>query len=170
MVNRSWRRKNGHIKQECSPGGTFLRFAIIMWPRIGSCTKVYRRVGPGTVSHNPAMLIINADDWGRSREETDVALSCWQQGTLSSVTAMVFMKDSERAASLAKKANLNVGLHLNLIEPFTCTNAPSLVKKDQERVRRFLRRGKFALILYNPFLCQAFRRVYEAQATEFRRL
>jgi len=44
------------------------------------------------------MLIINADDFGRSWEETDVAHSCIRRGQITSVTAMVFMHDSERAA------------------------------------------------------------------------
>jgi predicted glycoside hydrolase/deacetylase ChbG (UPF0249 family) len=48
------------------------------------------------------MLIINADDWGRSVAETDAALRCYREGRITSVNAMVFMQDSERAARLTK--------------------------------------------------------------------
>ena len=62
------------------------------------------------------MIIINADDWGRSCLETDAALSCYAKGTITSMSAMVFMQDSQRAAALAKEVRLPVGLHLNLNE------------------------------------------------------
>ena len=56
------------------------------------------------------MLIINADDWGRSQAETDAALRCYQGGRITSVSAMVFMADSERAAELAKEKRIGRGL------------------------------------------------------------
>ena len=65
------------------------------------------------------MLIINADDWGRSVAETDAALRCYKGGRITSVSAMVFMEDSERAAELAKENELDVGLHLNFTDEFT---------------------------------------------------
>ena len=65
------------------------------------------------------MLIINADDLGRSRAETDAALRCYKAGRITSVSAMVFMSDSERAAEVARENELDVGLHLNFGEPFT---------------------------------------------------
>ena len=65
------------------------------------------------------MLIINADDWGRSRAETNAALECYQHGRITSVSAMVFMNDSERAAEIAREHNLDAGLHLNFTDPFT---------------------------------------------------
>ena len=65
------------------------------------------------------MLIINADDWGRSLAETDAALECYKAGRITSVSAMVFMGDSERAAELAKENKLDVGLHLNFTDRFT---------------------------------------------------
>ena len=71
------------------------------------------------------MLIINADDWGRSAAETDAALRCYKAGRVTSVSAMVFMEDSERAAELAKENELDVGLHLNFAEPFTGSNHPA---------------------------------------------
>ena len=56
------------------------------------------------------MLIINADDWGRSVAETDAAFQCYTKGRVTSVSAMVFMADSERAAELAKENELDGGL------------------------------------------------------------
>jgi predicted glycoside hydrolase/deacetylase ChbG (UPF0249 family) len=65
------------------------------------------------------MLIINGDDFGRSAAETDAALRCYRAGRITSVSAMVFMVDSERAAQVANADGLDVGLHLNFSELFT---------------------------------------------------
>lgn len=58
------------------------------------------------------MIIVNADDWGRSRSETDAALFCYRKGRITSVSAMVFMEDSDRAADLAKDEGIDVGVAL----------------------------------------------------------
>ena len=115
------------------------------------------------------MLIINADDWGRSRAETEYALTCHALGTVTSVSAMVFMKDSERAAELANKENVDVGLHVNFTDAFTAP-APQRLCECQGRIARFLKRSKYALLFYHPLLRSAFRYVYEAQADEFQRI
>jgi len=116
------------------------------------------------------MIIINADDWGRSPGETDAALACYRAGRISSVSAMVFMDDSERAADLAKKYKLSVGLHLNLNVPFTGKMVPPLIAKDHQRIVKFMSVGKYMQLLYNPFLRRQFRQVYDAQTQEFIRL
>lgn len=116
------------------------------------------------------MLIVNADDLGRSCEETDAALACCKLGTVTSVSAMVFMKDSDRAARLAREAGVDVGLHINLTEEFTSEEAPPRLREAHRRIARFLRRSRYALLLYHPGLRKEFRYVYEAQAGEFRRL
>jgi predicted glycoside hydrolase/deacetylase ChbG (UPF0249 family) len=116
------------------------------------------------------MLIVNADDWGSSRSETDAALACFVKGRITSVTAMVFMVDSERAADLAKELGIDVGLHLNLDGEFTGDHCPADVREHHARIRRFLKRNKYACLLYNPCLRKTFRRVYQAQAQEFQRL
>ena len=64
------------------------------------------------------MIIVNADDWGRSRSDTDAALACYKEERITSVSAMVFMEDSARAAELAKEMGIDVGLHINLTQPF----------------------------------------------------
>ncbi len=116
------------------------------------------------------MLIVNADDWGRSCRETDAALACCKLGSVTSVSAMVFMKDSERAARIARENGVDVGLHINLTEEFTSGEVPAPLGKAHRRIARFLRRSKYALLLYHPGLRDEFRYVYEAQAGEFRRL
>jgi len=116
------------------------------------------------------MLIINADDWGRSPVETDTALRCHQEGRITSVSAMVFMEDSERAAELAKENELDVRLHVNLAEPFTGKNHPAELDHYHGRTVRYLTRNKYAQLLYNPLLRKEFAYSYRAQSEEFVRL
>jgi hypothetical protein len=116
------------------------------------------------------MLIINADDWGRSRMETDAALQCFQHGAITRVSAMVFMEDSERAADVAKSCGVDVGLHLNLTEAFVTGVPSSAVIDAHSRTSRFLKSSKYAQLLYHPLLREAFQRTYQAQAAEFLRL
>jgi len=115
------------------------------------------------------VLIINADDWGRSPEETDAALECYRAGRLTSVSAMVFMQDSERGANLAKDAGLtDVGLHLNLSQRYNAASNGSVAA--HETIVRFLTKSKYAVLLYNPGLRRAFKQVFQAQFDEFVRL
>jgi len=116
------------------------------------------------------MLIINADDLGRSVSETDAALDCYRAGRITSVTAMVFMNDSERAAQLALANSISAGLHLNLTESFAAVSASSELTERHERVVRFLTRAKYASLVYNPALRNDFRYIYETQIEEFIRL
>jgi len=117
------------------------------------------------------MLVINADDWGRSVAETDAVLRCYRAGRITSVSAMVFMADSERAAKLAKDHELDdIGLHLNFSEDFTDARCPESLKQHHRRIVRFLRRNKYALLVYNPSLRRAFACSYHAQMEEFVRL
>lgn len=116
------------------------------------------------------MIIVNADDWGRSEAETNAALECYSWGTVTSATAMVFMADSERAAGLARDAGISIGLHLNLSERFTGLKASPVILGRHERILRYLKSSKYALLLYNPLLKEAFEVVYHAQVNEFLRL
>ena len=116
------------------------------------------------------MLIINADDWGRSIPETDAALECVAAGRVTSVTAMVFMADSERAARLALEAGVPVGLHLNLCEKFSGDAVPKDVAATQARVLGFLNSSKYASLVYHPGLRHAFAQAYRDQLKEFERL
>jgi predicted glycoside hydrolase/deacetylase ChbG (UPF0249 family) len=116
------------------------------------------------------MLIINADDWGRSVAETDAALRCYKGARITSVSAMVFMKDSERAAELAKENDLDVGLHLNFTDRFAANHYPATLGNYHQKIVDFLTANKYAQLLYNPFLRKEFAYSYEAQAGEFARL
>jgi predicted glycoside hydrolase/deacetylase ChbG (UPF0249 family) len=116
------------------------------------------------------MLIINADDLGRSVAETDAALTCFRAGRITSASLMVFMDDSERAARLAQDANLDVGLHLNFTAPFTASDCPPDLVDAQNRLAGFLRRHRYAQLVYHPVLRKQFAESYRAQAAEFARL
>jgi chitin disaccharide deacetylase len=116
------------------------------------------------------MLIVNADDLGRSRAATDNALACYVRERITSTSAMVFMEDSERAAELALASGIDVGLHINLSERFTAEAVPEGLRYSQAVLCRFLRASKYALLLYNPFLRRQFRDVFQSQYSEFIRL
>jgi hypothetical protein len=120
-------------------------------------------------SSSGGLLIVNADDWGRDRPTTDQTLTCARAGAVSSVSAMVFMEDSERAAAVAREHGIEAGLHLNLTTSFTARCAPRLAA-DQERLGRYLRRHRLSQIVFHPGLVRAFGDVVAAQLDEFRRL
>src|SRR5260221_1253294 len=109
------------------------------------------------------MLIINADDWGRSKAETDAAAACCQAGRVTSTTAMMFMADSERAAELAVESKIDVGLHLNFTEKFTGKNHSETLQNCHADIVRFLKRTKYAQLLYNPRLRKQFDFSYKTQ-------
>jgi hypothetical protein len=116
------------------------------------------------------LLIINADDWGRNREATDRTLNCALRQKISSVSAMVFMEDSERAAGLAGQARIDVGLHLNLTTPFSVSTCPAGLLRHHEKVAQYLKRHRLAQVMYHPGLSNSFQYVVAAQLDEFRRL
>ena len=116
------------------------------------------------------MLIINADDWGRSKTETDAALACFKAGRITSVTAMVYMEDSELAAAVAKTNALSAGLHLNFSQPFNAVNCPERTRERHAKNVKFLTANKYAQLVYNPFLRQAMAGDCTAQLDEFLRL
>jgi chitin disaccharide deacetylase len=115
-------------------------------------------------------LIINADDWGRSRETTDRTLECWERGSITSVSAMMFMEDSIRAAALARERGIDVGLHLNFTTPFSGGSHPARLGEHQQGIGRRLRRHRFAQVMFHPDLIRSFEYVVSAQLEEFRRL
>jgi predicted glycoside hydrolase/deacetylase ChbG (UPF0249 family) len=116
------------------------------------------------------MIIVNADDWGGWPTATNAIRTCFVAGRVSSVSAMVFMEDSARAAGLALELGLDAGLHLNLNQDLSAADCPPDVKARQARIGRFLKRSRYALLLYHPFLRNDFRAVFAAQLAEFVRL
>ena len=115
-------------------------------------------------------LIINADDWGRGRETTDRTLECRERGSITSVSAMVFMEDSVRAAALALEHGIDAGLHLNFTAPFSGGSYPAMLREHQQRIARRLLRHRFAQVIFYPQLIRSFEYVVSAQLDEFRRL
>ena len=116
------------------------------------------------------MIIVNADDFGRSRAETDAVVVCHKARRITSTTAMVFMQDSERAAEAAVGLAMDTGLHLNLSQRFTGARVTDAVRRSHDRIVSFLGSSKYALLVYNPFLRRQFHDVVEAQVEEFARL
>lgn len=84
------------------------------------------------------MLIVNADDFGASPSTSDPVVDLFEQGVISSASAMVRMRDSERAASLARERAMPTGLHLNLTLPFDDAGIPPAVRERQLRITEIL--------------------------------
>jgi len=116
------------------------------------------------------VIIVNADDWGRSPSETDTALACYKEERITSVSAMVFMEDSARASELAKETGIDVGLHLNLTQRFSGEVRLGSLTDYHDRIAGFLTAHKYAFLIYNPALRKLLCYVYQAQVDEFIRL
>ena len=116
------------------------------------------------------MLIITADDWGKNTLATNNSLLCFKNARITSVSALVFMKDSVRAAELACAFGVESGLHLNFTLPFEGAVRSEKMLASQLRLAAFLEKSRFAPILYNPFLNKDFEYVYMAQYDEYVRL
>jgi predicted glycoside hydrolase/deacetylase ChbG (UPF0249 family) len=116
------------------------------------------------------VLIVNADDWGRTTAETDAALACFSQGRVTSVTAMTFMADSGRAAAIARERNVPVGLHLNFAEPLTAPGVDRAILSEHRGLAQILARTRHSAFVPNPFLRGALRRAFRSQLNEFVRL
>jgi len=125
---------------------------------------------PSNEAPKTGILIINADDWGLNREATNRTLECLRRKAVSSVSAMVFMGDSERGAELALGDGVDAGLHLNLTTPFSAAGVPVALMRHHERVAGYLRRHRLAQVLFHPGLRGSFQYVVTAQLDEFRRL
>jgi predicted glycoside hydrolase/deacetylase ChbG (UPF0249 family) len=121
-------------------------------------------------SGSSGSLIVNADDWGRDRETTDRTLDCIRAATVSGVSAMMFMEDSERAAELAREHRVDTGLHLNFTEPFSAKYCPGQVADRHNQVRAYLRRNARARVFFNVGLRRSFAYLVAAQLDEYRRL
>jgi hypothetical protein len=115
-------------------------------------------------------LIVNADDWGRDRNTTDRISECSLRGSVSSVSAMVFMEDSERAAALALERGIDAGLHVNFTTPFSAPHCPASLVRHQQPLTRYLLRHRLAQVIFHPGLVRSFEYVVAAQIEEFCRL
>ncbi|MFP4013450.1 MAG: ChbG/HpnK family deacetylase [Chitinispirillaceae bacterium] len=116
------------------------------------------------------MLVINADDWGSSGMITSRIEECVRAGVVDTVSAMVFMKDSERASHLASAMGLEAGLHINFTTPFDCRHASDRLIASQQRVISYLKGSRVAQFIFNPLLNRDFDYVFKAQYDEYYRL
>jgi chitin disaccharide deacetylase len=116
------------------------------------------------------LLIVNADDWGRDYETTERISECLVRGTVSSVSAMVFMDDSERAAAKVRERGIDAGLHLNFTTPFSAQICSRQLLERQGRLSAYLQRHPLARVVFNPWLVRDFEYVVAVQLDEFRRL
>jgi len=119
---------------------------------------------------NQGAIIVNADDWGCDRATTDRTLDCFRVGSISSVSAMVFMADSERAADTACLHGIDAGLHLNFTAPYSAQNCSRQLMEHQQKVARTLTAHRYASALYHPGLAASFEYLVTAQLEEYKRL
>ncbi len=142
---------------------------VVMPPLVktGSTVSV---TGEGNVASSAGFLIINADDWGRDALTTDRILDCCAVGAVSSVSAMVFMEDSERAAAIARERGIETGLHLNFTTLFSAPNCPAALLERQQQVTHYLLRHRLAQVVFHPGLARSFEYLVAAQIDEYRRI
>jgi succinoglycan biosynthesis protein ExoM len=138
-------------------------------PRSAGSITSDAEVRPHAAPSNLCRVVVNADDWGASIAATGRIFDCIRSGSVSSTSAMVFMTDSQRAASLARDNSIDAGLHLNLTQPFSDRSTPSALRVHQQRLSFFLSDGKRGF-LFNPMLASSFDYVVKAQLDEFERL
>lgn len=117
-----------------------------------------------------SVVIVNGDDWGMEARTTDRLLDCARHHAISSVSAMVYMADSERAAGLAREHGVDAGLHLNLTHESTAGHCPARLKEEQAKLGKILRRHRYAPTIYHPGLAAAFEYVVKTQLEEYERL
>jgi len=124
------------------------------------------------MSSSGGLLIVNGDDLGRSVAASDAIIACWLAGGISSATHMVWMADSDRAATLAREASLPTGLHLNLVEPYSSPEVPEAVRARQAAVAAHYGAGgsRVRLHVYDPRLRRPVRLVIADQLARFREL
>jgi chitin disaccharide deacetylase len=139
-------------------------------PSLASPARCDESLRPTVLPIQTGRLIVNADDWGRDRNTTDRISDCSLRGSVSSVSAMVFMKDSERAAALASQRGIDAGLHLNFTTPFSAQDCPPSLTQHQQRLTKYLLRHRFAQVMFHPGLARSFEYVVTAQIEEFCRL
>jgi predicted glycoside hydrolase/deacetylase ChbG (UPF0249 family) len=116
------------------------------------------------------MLIINADDFGLNATATDNIIQCIDQGMVSTIGAMMFMSDSQRASDIARERKIEIGLHLNLTQKYDASNLSRKLIAHFDKVSKFLKSSKYSFILYNPFIQDSFKYITQKQMEEFYRL
>ncbi len=134
------------------------------------CTASVEAAAGNGAATSGGRVIVNADDWGRNEETTQRTFECVRCGAVSSVSAMVFTEDSERAAAMAREHGVDAGLHLNFTSPFLAANCPARLLEHQGSIAKFLTGSPFARGIFNPWLARSFAYVVAAQIEEYGRL
>ncbi|MDG5814874.1 ChbG/HpnK family deacetylase [Chitinispirillales bacterium ANBcel5] len=116
------------------------------------------------------MLYINADDWGASETTTNLIQECIDRNVVDSISAMVFMNDSERAADKVLSSGLAAALHINFTTPFNGYSGAGRLIESQQKIVNYLRSSKIAPYIYNPLLKNEFEYVFNAQCEEYFKL
>ncbi len=116
------------------------------------------------------MLTINADDWGLRPDITDAILECWGDGLITCCSAMVHMEDSARAAALAKRVRLPVGLHVNLTTRFTDVTTADAVRGRQKAAAAYFTRAGWRRFIFDPLEYRSLNVCIGDQIDEFQRL
>ena len=143
----------------------------LLAPELPTTPNPVRLAQTGTSQTGRAgRLIVNADDWGRDRETTQRTLDCLGKKTVSSVSAMVFMEDSERASAIALDSGIDAGLHLNFTAPFSGPEISSSLAERHNRIASYLLCHPLARVFFHPALRGCFTYVLQAQVEEFQRL
>jgi predicted glycoside hydrolase/deacetylase ChbG (UPF0249 family) len=116
------------------------------------------------------LLIVNADDWGMDTDTTAAIAECLQAGAVTSVSAMVHMRDSAAAARLPVTDGLSAGLHINLTDPFTAADIDEAVRQRQARIAQYLSGPSWRRWGVSPTLFREVERAIADQLGEFKRL
>jgi predicted glycoside hydrolase/deacetylase ChbG (UPF0249 family) len=116
------------------------------------------------------LLIVNADDFGGNRLATDRIAECMASGGVTSTSAMVYMSDSQRAATIARSQQLPTGLHLNVTQAFDDPTTPRDVRDRQARVTQYFANKRLRRFTYNPVLNAHVRRCVADQLERFHEL
>jgi hypothetical protein len=143
---------------------------VSMSPSSVESSKAIQSEGTPAPTPRVGALIVNADDWGRTVDTTERIRECVVRRAVSSVSAMVFMEDSERAAAIAREHGVDAGLHLNLTTSFSASGTTTRLAEHQQRLCRYLRQHRLSQAVFHPGLLQSFEYVVAAQREEFLRL
>jgi predicted glycoside hydrolase/deacetylase ChbG (UPF0249 family) len=120
-----------------------------------------------STSQGSGLLIVNADDLGYDVAATDAIFAAHAAGAITSATSMVWMADSERAGRLARDSPLPLGLHLNLIEPYTGADVPAAVAATQRRVLERIHAAGSRAFVYHPAWAADFTQCIADQLSAF---
>lgn len=116
------------------------------------------------------MLIINADDLGMNEQTTDGIIACCDKRLITSATAMVFMRDTARAAELASSRDIGIGLHLNFTTPFDGPPIDGDLYNHHRKLIGVFLSWRYWRYLYNPSIRESIHYCFHSQYDEFLRV